>query len=358
MAPMATRAPALLALLLACLGLAEASHFRYGTLSWAPTGKAVADPNTAQVEFTFKAAFRRNYNWGSYFGEQWLALAPGESPVSRTYYGSELMFKQDLNVASFFAAGFVDPGTAALRDCASKNDLTLKECFDCPFCIDANTRATNPTKVDCFDTVATPVRLDCQTATPEEIEVAGGCTDYHGCRLSNPQIFPRDPSVASLYIRFPPIKQDNGANVVPCENPFQCDYKYANETGPTPQFTNLPNTVSYETCKLFKNNPSMMKERCGAWDEIYGMFLGDEDNNVSPVEMLVSEMDYTTNPITGNYLQGQGKFEHTYRLNTMYTAFFTGGFRLYECNYNPFLTPSDPGYYTGLDSAVDAVVPG
>ena len=34
------------------------SHFRYGTLSWAPTG------NPGEVDFRLKAAFRRDSNWG------------------------------------------------------------------------------------------------------------------------------------------------------------------------------------------------------------------------------------------------------------------------------------------------------
>ena len=34
------------------------SHFRYGTLSWSPTGTA------GEVEFRLRAAFRRDSNWG------------------------------------------------------------------------------------------------------------------------------------------------------------------------------------------------------------------------------------------------------------------------------------------------------
>ena len=37
---------------------AQATHFRYGTMSWAPTG------NPGQVEFRLRAAFRRDSNWG------------------------------------------------------------------------------------------------------------------------------------------------------------------------------------------------------------------------------------------------------------------------------------------------------
>ena len=36
----------------------EGSHFRYGTLSWAPTG------NPGEVEFRLRASFRRDSNWG------------------------------------------------------------------------------------------------------------------------------------------------------------------------------------------------------------------------------------------------------------------------------------------------------
>ena len=175
------------------------------------------------MEFTFKGAYRRNYNWGSYFGEQWLELAPSEAQGNKIFYGSELKYKTDVSTASLFASGFVDAGTAALRDCALKSDLEMKSCFDCPFCLDDSSRipvasrgnpsvTENPVKVDCMASSA--VRLDCQNATAAELDVAGGCTDYHGCRLSNPRFIPN--TVSKLVIKFPPIKQNNNQdNVVP-----------------------------------------------------------------------------------------------------------------------------------------------
>mmetsp|Transcript_58508 Transcript_58508/g.186434 ORF Transcript_58508/g.186434 Transcript_58508/m.186434 type:complete len:219 (+) Transcript_58508:253-909(+) len=70
------------ALLLAVLALSSGSHFRYGTISWVPCSNSQAssqcprisggiDVSGRSAEFEFQAAFRRNYNWGQYFGEEW-----------------------------------------------------------------------------------------------------------------------------------------------------------------------------------------------------------------------------------------------------------------------------------------------
>jgi len=54
---------ALLALLL-CVLSAEASHFRYSTISWTPIGPS-------SVRFKLDFAYRRDYEWGRWFGEQY-----------------------------------------------------------------------------------------------------------------------------------------------------------------------------------------------------------------------------------------------------------------------------------------------
>lgn len=48
------------------LFLATATHFRYGTISYEMLDRR-------QVLFTLRAAFRRNYNWGAFFKEQYSA---------------------------------------------------------------------------------------------------------------------------------------------------------------------------------------------------------------------------------------------------------------------------------------------
>ena len=50
---------------------AEASRFRYGTLSWAPTSTIDTANDLQTVEFTIRASFRRDYQWGAYYNEQW-----------------------------------------------------------------------------------------------------------------------------------------------------------------------------------------------------------------------------------------------------------------------------------------------
>ena len=75
------------------------THFRYGTISWRPNLQLQTEGAAPQhywaaglcdfearspplkqcpVTFTFKAAYRRNYDWGRFFREQWRSGTAGE----------------------------------------------------------------------------------------------------------------------------------------------------------------------------------------------------------------------------------------------------------------------------------------
>ena len=43
----------------------DASHFRYGTLTWKPLKTVAAGKR--DVRFEFRASYRRNYDWGAYY---------------------------------------------------------------------------------------------------------------------------------------------------------------------------------------------------------------------------------------------------------------------------------------------------
>ena len=76
---------ALLVALSTLVANAGASHFRYGTLSWEPL--QTYDGAKRNVEFTFKATFRKNYRWGSHTA-QWAQTNSVNS--TKVYYGSEI----------------------------------------------------------------------------------------------------------------------------------------------------------------------------------------------------------------------------------------------------------------------------
>lgn len=69
------------------------SHFRYGTLSWAPKGNN-------KVEFTLEAAYRADYDWGARLGEQW------SSDSGATFKTSPALTFED---PTGTAGGYLDP---------------------------------------------------------------------------------------------------------------------------------------------------------------------------------------------------------------------------------------------------------
>ena len=69
------------------------SHFRYGTLSWAPKGNN-------KVEFTLEAAYRADYDWGARLGEQW------SSDSGATFKTSPALTFDD---PTGTAGGYLDP---------------------------------------------------------------------------------------------------------------------------------------------------------------------------------------------------------------------------------------------------------
>eukprot|EP00898_Chlorokybus_atmophyticus_P000927 jgi/Chlat1/1835/Chrsp14S00120 len=73
---------------LALVQIASASHFRYGTISWIPVAGPRSD-GSFTVEFTFRAAFRRNYEWGKWFREQWAVTSTTSDPSPSDWHGSE-----------------------------------------------------------------------------------------------------------------------------------------------------------------------------------------------------------------------------------------------------------------------------
>lgn len=288
---------ALLLVVVVSLGLlsntiVDASRFRYGTLSWVPTSTVDVANDLQTVEFTIRTSFRRDYQWGAYFGEQWAQSTVGGAKV---FYGSEGLLKEG-------SAGY-DTSLPGCTTEALSNVFTQKACFNCP----ANTT-----------------------------------TGYFGCEKVLPEydILSSDSSSNGIvgekfYIRFPPKKQNDGVtDIVPCPSPFHCDVAKAEIDAITKKatFTSASNTVASALCGDYGNNPGKESGKCAPWSEMYGMFMGDGTSKT--VELEVTDMDKTSSRL-GNYLTGVGTFTHAYKRGTddPFVAYFTGGERMYECNY-------------------------
>ena len=283
---------------------AEASRFRYGTLSWAPTSTIDTANDLQTVEFTIRASFRRDYQWGAYYNEQWAQTSA--SSGTKTFYGSEGALREG-------SAGF-DSTLAGCTDEALSSVFTQNACFDCP---------------------------------------AGSTAGFFGCEYTDPQVdyLATDSSGNGVsgerfFLRFPPKKQNDGTtDVVPCPTPFHCDARKA-ETSPvfprSTTFTNQENVVASALCDDFGNNPDKDAAKCAPWSELYGMFMGDGSSKT--VELEVTDVTEDDGGRLGNSLTGVGTFTHAYKRNTddPFVAFFTGGERFYECDY-----PSSPLSSTG-----------
>ena len=278
--------------------VAVASHFRYATITWKPTGLTRAHVNDVslteeQVEFTLRAAYRRSYQWGASEGITWAQTSTASQ--DKVYYGSESLYKQ--------LPGY----DTSLENCTlqAQNEVLLQNaCFNCP---------------------------------------DGSVTGYEGCEMIDPQfdLASGDSSgngVAGekFYIRLPPKMQSDGVTeVVPCPAPFHCDIREARTEDTTKQtvFTAQDNSATAALCSQYMNNPDKDADKCAPWAETYGMFMGD--GSAQTIELEVTHVDYSDNSIVGDYLTGVSTFTHYYLRETEdpFVAFFTGGDRAYECNY-------------------------
>eukprot|EP00898_Chlorokybus_atmophyticus_P000296 jgi/Chlat1/1267/Chrsp115S01666 len=283
--PMAPRLwPLLGLLLLGLLQLTAGSHFRYGTISWTPVGGVNPD-QSFDVEFTFRAAFRRNYEWGKWFREQWQITNSATYPDpddQLSWHGTENFWRTPSNCV---------PGQPG--------------CFTCP---------------------------------PGSTFASNGA----GCQNINPNFTPQE---TWFYVKFPYSVYADQSIVTECPTPFHCDYP-----GPGNQ---LPSD-----CGSANNAYVTNKNLCAPWSQVYGFFYGD--GGADNVIMQLDTVDTTSNLITGNYVRGFSKWTKTYTPQTapptnyggtgapMYTAYFTGGDRIYECgvawNNNPGVCPTELDY--------------
>ncbi|KAK3269713.1 hypothetical protein CYMTET_21856 [Cymbomonas tetramitiformis] len=291
--------------LVALFGLASGSRFRYGALFWEPTGnvRGWVYGDQAQVEFTLRAAFRRDYDWGANFGERWAQTS--SQHTQKTFYGNEYFYKEYITT---------NPG-CDINAGANSEERAL--CFNCP---------TEVTGIDSTGIDATAV--GCVNSKPFFDAAPNASVDLNVTLYDD--VNNNGISGERFYIRFPPKKQDYPieAEIVQCPDPFYCDILIQNEDG-----TWRDNREQTDLCSAYINNFDRDPNKCAPWAEVYGMYLGDDEGSSVEVEMSVTHVDHTGNPIVGNFLIGVGRFTHYYYENTAtpYTAYFTGGDRIYEC---------------------------
>jgi len=263
-------APALVLLGVVLLAsTAEASHFRYGTISWRP-----GYPTLNKVEIFFEAAYRRDFEWGKFFREQW-AVGPTDNPdwvdggscytsQSCTYLETapavpESYYQFFSDVTTDYTGGGQGGWYIKLATGRSYYEL-----------ITANNR-------QCESPFDTGDRPTCPDGVPEGTYIANG--NY-------------DP-VTGLPVPYF-LNQELG-DAVPCETSDNVDPDY-----------------------------------CSPWSQTYGFFFGDD--NYTDIILTITDINHEDN-YYGNFLLGTSFFEHTYSApkkdkKTPWTAYFTGGNRI------------------------------
>jgi hypothetical protein len=262
---------------LTLLPLTSGSHFRYGALSWQPVvgGQRMQSGAPQQnVQVNLLAAYRRDYEWGANFGEQWKQT--NALVEVGAWYGNEITRNVNIDVNN--------PGC----NLASTDAAVRGACLgDCP----------SRSRDYIWDEGIVRTNTGCVNTAPQFDAIGTEDSNGNGDQGEN------------FYIRFPPVMQTNGQPIVVCPEPFHCDMY--NEDG-------SDNTAQHTSCKLFKDNPTMGTERCASWDEVYGMFTG-HDNTAVQVELQVTRsVETQLGPAFGNYLMAQGSFQHYYPTTLLY----------------------------------------
>eukprot|EP00898_Chlorokybus_atmophyticus_P003902 jgi/Chlat1/4512/Chrsp29S04581 len=255
-APAAGAGPPLLRVLLvfSLLSFAAGSHFRYGTISWEPEPVA---GKPYQVSFTINLAFRRDYDWGRYFGEKWSSnggtsfntLVGG---VANTWFHFDQTAGVDYTSGQWmlrFPAGMGTTYTAIST--TSSNNL-------------------------------------CQY--PEETGISPLCPGG---------------TPAGTLVQAPTLVNSQGQLLYP--GGLACK---AAVTG-TPDY-------------------------CAPWSATYGFFFGDGQYTTTTI--TIGTVNFVNNAL-GNYVRGGTTFLYTYAAANAggghpWTAFFTGGNRIYALNNN------------------------
>jgi len=306
----------LLATLLLASNLVSGSHFRYGTISWRPidaTDAAAAGIVSSgtdfanafetysaaskellrhTVAFEFKAAYRRDYEWGKFFREQWrpdsgdVAWQDGGScytqeSCSLVDSGSKLYQRFPLQIGDY--------KTYQIKLAVGRSYHELNKTDD------------EDTRRQCVSPFDSGDRPTCEGSDPRG-------TQY---QISN----------------YPERIDPRNEAIVPYEETY-------------PDFVNSL-TVPCELSVGTNNIEDVDPDYCSPWSQTYGFFFGDNgmdngiDNGIpssTDVVLSIDEVNFEETNV-GNFLLGTSSFYHTYSAKkkndfTPWTAYFTGGNRL------------------------------
>eukprot|EP00854_Cymbomonas_tetramitiformis_P001562 gene1562-2195_t len=270
-------------------------------MSWRPIN---IEENT--VEFFFEVAYRRDFDWGRYFREQW-AVGPTDSPVwtdggscytdeSCTVIEGSVQAVPELYYQTFPETDnkelYTGPGgtggyyirLAVGRSYYKIDDLNNRICQS-PY-----DTGDSPT---CPNGVATGTKIQTSNIDSE-------------CKAGTP---------ISEW-----MKQAYGG-AVQCRS----DYLVPYDLDPTHIDPSIP-------CEADENDTP---DYCSPWSSTYGFFFGD--GNVTDIVLTVIEVDFEDTSV-GNYIRAKSVFQHQYPTSKDYsqfeaygrpwTAFFTGGNRI------------------------------
>lgn len=358
---MANRLAAVFAALSVIINFAEASHFRYGSISWKPSvaslqttdgkvpctregmhlaaGATLPTGGCVEVQFEIRAAFRRDYWWGRFFNEKWAVSTSDNTVQPPASFQQPAVTTDNCNEALLQCFDRLPGATTAAVGLDKGSQLSTFVNYQLKF--PAGMGGSNPT---------------------QPIPAAGQCASrFHrggfvpGESEENLAMYPYANAVFTLDSAPPHrVRTVDGIAEAAAELTSLGSGRagYHIPTG-TAAVCEAPDGTS---CSLWVDMPynkligaSLSDAKCAPWSEVFGFFYGDGTYNSDGVVMrVIGFSDNLDDLFIGNYLSAvsiASTMTHQYpdyhdkkaatpAITFPYIAYFTGGNRLRNLQNN------------------------
>ncbi|KAK3287761.1 hypothetical protein CYMTET_4743 [Cymbomonas tetramitiformis] len=286
----------------------EGSHFRYGTISWRPVNY-----QENIVEFSFEVAYRRNFEWGKFFREQW-AAGPTDNPQwvdgGSCFTQSSCLYRDtEPQPPHDYYQFFDDPATDYTFN--GLGGWYIKLAVGRSYYLIDGDDEFNVNGKLCNSPYDTG---DFPTCGPDDI---AGVTLKPNYNMDSECAALSEPDRASGK-----ILSEWRKDFVEFEN-SPCDL-YIPYDGSIPYDNSAVDEVPCE------EDDNVDPDYCSPWSQTYGFFFGDGE--YTDIVLTIKEVEREMT-VDGNYILATSEFQHQYSSNKKATirpwkAFFTGGNRI------------------------------
>eukprot|EP00241_Pyramimonas_parkeae_P000170 CAMPEP_0114245448 /NCGR_PEP_ID=MMETSP0058-20121206/11899_1 /TAXON_ID=36894 /ORGANISM="Pyramimonas parkeae, CCMP726" /LENGTH=1077 /DNA_ID=CAMNT_0001358497 /DNA_START=212 /DNA_END=3445 /DNA_ORIENTATION=- len=335
---------------------------------------SIGNPATMKsIEVTFSAVFRRNYDWGRYAMESWQQTQDGAQPTDEGWKCSR----------TDCATAYSQLGLQ-VQERDSVSGISLHPSVDVASDYTADTNG-NGIDNEQFYMRFPPFNgrgiytLDATSSVPSEQEYVQPCPNAFYCDIVKPECSKLDydwPMEGSEPIYTgPPLNAKSTSPSCAYDytwNPKRCG-EWAVKDGRQCQGSTLCANYTGSFDEEANATTATYEDGvCASWDSLFGMYMGDGKARTmvltsSDIEVsCLSTTECASNPnqigcekpespdcnaFTGNFIRGFETFEHAYMYERSrpYMITFTGGNRLFQCNYQTDPLDSSNIINKGLD---------